>query len=82
MLGIALWRSGQAPAWMGIALAVAGATHPFLPNNLVQGICLLIGAIGFGGASVARLRMTNDEFAAPPTATTARLHRATAGTSS
>ena len=63
MLGIALWRSGRAPAWMGIALALAGATHPFLPNNLLQGIGLLIGALGFAGASLALLRMTNDDFA-------------------
>ncbi len=66
MLGIALWRSGQAPAWMGIALAVAGATHPFLPNNMLQGIGLLIGAAGFAGASVALLRITDGEFAARP----------------
>ena len=64
MLGVALWRSRLAPAWMGIALALAGATHPFLPNNLTQGIGLLVGAVGFAGASLALLRMTNDEFVA------------------
>src|SRR5207247_1630874 len=29
LLGIALWRSRVAPAWMGISLAVGGFTHPF-----------------------------------------------------
>ena len=66
MLGVALWRSRQAPAWAGIALALGGATHPFLPGNTAQGIGLLIGAIGFGGASYALLRMRDDEFALPP----------------
>jgi len=65
MLGVALWRSRQAPAWTGIALALGGATHPFLPGNTAQGIGLIIGAIGFGGASFALLRMRDDEFALP-----------------
>jgi hypothetical protein len=66
MLGVALWRSRQAPAWMGIALALGGATHPFLPNNTAQGVGLIVGAIGFGGASLALLRMRDDDFALPP----------------
>lgn len=65
LLGGALWRSGWAPAWMGIALLVGGATHPFIPSTVGQGIGLLIGAVGFAGASVALLRMSNDEFDLP-----------------
>lgn len=65
LLGGALWRSGSAPAWMGIALLIGGATHPFIPTSTGQGIGLLVGAVGFAGASVALLRMSNDEFDLP-----------------
>jgi len=65
LLGAALWRSGNAPAWMGIALLIGGATHPFIPNHIGQGIGLLVAAAGFAGASVALLRMSNDEFDLP-----------------
>jgi hypothetical protein len=65
LLGIALWRSRVAPAWMGIALAVGGFTHPFVPGHLAQGIGLLVAAVGFAGASVALIRMRNDEFDLP-----------------
>ncbi|MGH3474394.1 MAG: hypothetical protein ACRDOT_05700 [Aeromicrobium sp.] len=70
LLGGALWRSGYAPAWMGIALIIGGATHPFIPTNVGQGIGLLVGAVGFAGASVALLRMTNAEFDLPARART------------
>jgi len=62
LLGLALWRSRVAPAWTGIALAVGGFTHPFVPGHVAQGIGLVIAAAGFAGASVALLRMSNDEF--------------------
>lgn len=67
LLGAALWRSRYAPAWMGIALMVGGATHPFIPGHVAQGIGLVVAAVGFAGASVALLRMTNDQFDLPPT---------------
>jgi hypothetical protein len=70
LLGIALWRSRVVPAWMGIALAVGAFTHPFIPNNIGQGIGLLIAAVGFSGASVALLRMRNDQFDLPATGPT------------
>jgi hypothetical protein len=70
LLGAALWRSRYASAWMGIALMVGGATHPFVPGHVAQGIGLLVAAIGFAGASVALLRMTNDRFDLPPTGST------------
>jgi hypothetical protein len=66
LLGIALWRSRVAPAWMGIALAVGGFTHPFMPGHVAGGIGLLVAAAGFAGASVALLRMRNDDFDLPP----------------
>jgi hypothetical protein len=68
LLGIALWRSRVAPRWMAIALIVGGVTHPFLPNHVIAGVGLLIAAVGFAGATVALLRMPNDEFDLPPVA--------------
>jgi ABC-type uncharacterized transport system permease subunit len=68
LLGLALWRSRVAPRWMAIALIVGGVTHPFLPNHVIVGIGLLIAAAGFAGATVALLRMRNDEFDLPPIA--------------
>jgi hypothetical protein len=65
VLGVALWRSRVAPAWMGMVLVVGGATHPFLPGHLAQGIGLVAAAVGFAGASVALLRMRNDDFDLP-----------------
>jgi hypothetical protein len=65
LLGMALWRSRVAPGWMGVALAVGGFTHPFLPGHLTQGIGLLLAAVGFAGATYALLRMSNDDFDLP-----------------
>jgi hypothetical protein len=66
LLGIALWRSKVAPAWMGIALAFGGFTHPFMPGHLAAGAGLIIAAIGFAGASYALLHSSNDNFDLPP----------------
>jgi hypothetical protein len=66
LLGLALWRSGAAPAWMGWALALGGFTHPFMPGHVAAGIGLIVAAVGFAGASRALLRMRNDEFDLPP----------------
>ncbi|MGW6279851.1 hypothetical protein [Kribbella sp. NPDC055071] len=66
LLGIALWRSKVAPAWMGIALALGGFTHPFMPGHLAAGAGLVVAAIGFAGASVALLKSSNDNFDLPP----------------
>ena len=68
LLGIALWRSRVAPAWMGIALALGGFTHPFLPGHVAGGIGLLVAAAEFAAASVALRRMGNDDFGLPPVA--------------
>jgi hypothetical protein len=51
---------------MGIALALGGFTHPFLPGHLAAGIGLLVASIGFAGVSVALLRSSNDSFDLPP----------------
>jgi hypothetical protein len=67
ILGVALWRSRVAPVWMGVALLIGGATHPFIPNHYGQGIGLLVAAAGFAGATVALLRSGNDAFDLPPT---------------
>jgi hypothetical protein len=67
LLGAALWRSRVAPAWMGIALMVGGATHPFIPNHVGAAAGLALAAIGFGGATVGLLRMSDDDFDLPPT---------------
>ncbi len=68
LLGIALWRSRVAPAWMGIALALGGFTHPFMPGHLAAGIGLIVASVGFAGTSVALLRGTNADFDLPPIA--------------
>ena len=66
LLGIAMWRSHAAPAWMGIALALGGFTHPFMPGHVAAGIGLLVAAVGFAGASRALLRWADDDFDLPP----------------
>ena len=68
LLGIALWRSRVAPAWMGIALALGGFTHPFMPGHLAAGIGLIVASVGFAGTSLALLRSTNADFDLPPIA--------------
>jgi hypothetical protein len=65
ILGEALRRSRAVPAWVGIAVMIGGATHPFIPHHIGQGIGLLVAAAGFAGVGVALLRMTNDEFDLP-----------------
>ncbi|UUZ58259.1 hypothetical protein [Nocardioides sp. B-3] len=65
LLGEALRRSGAVPARVGIAVTIGGATHPFIPHHVGQGIGLLVAAAGFAGVGVALLRMTNDEFDLP-----------------
>ena len=66
LLGIALWRSGAAPAWAGAALALGGFTHPLMPGHVAAGIGLIVAAVGFAGASAALLRLSDDQFDLPP----------------
>lgn len=65
LLGGALKRSRSVPAWVGLAVMIGGATHPFIPTHIGQGIGLVVAAAGFAGVGVALLRMTNDEFDLP-----------------
>lgn len=44
---------------------IGGATHPFIPHHIGQGIGLFVAAASFVGVSVALLRMSNDEFDLP-----------------
>lgn len=66
LLGTALWRSRVAPAWTGIALIAGAVTHPFLPGAALAATGLAVGAVGFAGATVALLRLRNEEFDLPP----------------
>ena len=62
LLGLALARCDVVPKWFGYALAVGGFTHPFIPYHELAGIGLIVGAVGFAGASIALLRTSDDEF--------------------
>jgi hypothetical protein len=66
LLGIAMWRTKTAPAWLAACLIAGTVTHPFLPGHVVQGVGLLVGGIGFLAVSRALLRMRDDEFDLPP----------------
>jgi len=66
LLGAALLKSRAVPAWAGWAVLLGGATHPFLPTHVGQGIGLWVGAAGCVAVSAALFRMTNDEFDLPP----------------
>jgi hypothetical protein len=66
LLGAALWRSGEVPRVAALAVIVGGATHPFLPGHLVQGVGLLAVAAGFVFVSVGLLRLPKDAFDLPP----------------
>ena len=68
LLGGALKRSRAVPAWVGLAVMIGGATHPFIPNHIGQGIGLFVAAAGFAGVSLALLRMTNEQFDLPAAA--------------
>jgi hypothetical protein len=57
---------------MGIALAIGGFTHPFIPGHVAQGIGLAVAAAGFAGATVTLLRI--------PTTSSTATHRAPAVT--
>jgi hypothetical protein len=63
LLGIALTRARGIPAWYGVALAFGGFTHPFMPTHTLAGVGLIIAAVGFFGASLGLLRMSNDALA-------------------
>jgi hypothetical protein len=67
LLGAALWRSRQVPRLAAAAVIVGGATHPFLPGHVAQGIGLFVAAAGFAFVSAALVRLPKDAFDLPPT---------------
>ena len=54
------------------AVMLGGATYPFIPTSVGQGIGLLVAAIGFIAVSVSLVRMSDEEFDLPPRAVDAR----------
>lgn len=66
LLGGALKRSRAVPTWSAYAVLAGGATHPFIPTSVGQGVGLLVLAAGFAGVSRALLLMSDDEFDLPP----------------
>ncbi|MCW2938583.1 MAG: hypothetical protein JWN00_1568 [Actinomycetia bacterium] len=68
LLGILLWRARVAPRWMAAAL-IAAAPVEFLNvtgGNLQPTLSWALTGLGFASATVALLRMSNDEFDLPP----------------
>ena len=69
LLGIVLWRTRIAPRWMAVAMLLASPVEFIVPfGNLGPTLAYGLTAIGFASASVALLRMRNDEFDLPPVA--------------
>ena len=66
LIGGALKRSRAVPTWSAYAVLAGGATHPFIPTSVGQGVGLLVLAAGFVGVSRALLRMPDDDFDLPP----------------
>ncbi len=66
LLGIALWRSRVVPIWFGLALVIAGPTHPFMPNTTLAGLGLILGAVGFAGVSWYLLKTADNDLDLPP----------------
>ncbi|GAB2814998.1 hypothetical protein GCM10027073_53580 [Streptomyces chlorus] len=67
LLGLALWRGGTAPAWVGVTLAVSGPAHLLgAVSALACAVTWALTAVGYGGAALALLRTGNDGFDLPP----------------
>lgn len=68
LLGVLLWRVRVAPRWMAIALLLAAPIEfvNVTGGNLQPAIGWALTAIGFASATVALMRMRNDEFDLPP----------------
>jgi len=66
LLGGALKRSRAVPTWAAFAVMLGGATHPFIPTSVGQGVGLLVAALGFIAVSLSLLRMSDEEFDLPP----------------
>ncbi len=71
LLGIVLWRVRIAPRWMAAAMILASPVEFILVGpfgNVGPTLAYGLTAIGFASASVALLRMSNDEFDVRPVA--------------
>lgn len=69
VLGFMLWRIRIAPRWMAVALVLATPVEFILVaavGNVGPVLAYVVTAIGFASASVALMRMTDDEFDLPP----------------
>jgi hypothetical protein len=68
LLGVLLWRAAIAPRWMAIALIVAPVVEflNFTNSNAQPALSYVLTAIGFASATVALLKMRNDDFDLPP----------------
>lgn len=69
VLGIMLWRIRIAPRWMAGFMMLATPVEFLLVagvGNLGPVLAYVMTAVGFASASVALLRMTEDEFDLPP----------------
>jgi hypothetical protein len=75
LLGIVLWQAQIAPRWMAIAMLLASPVEFALVGpvgNVGPTIAYALTAVGFASASVALLRMNNDDFDLPSLARTRR----------
>jgi len=70
LLGIALWRSRAVPRWTAVALIVSSPLRLVYDGgiNAITALTWVLTAVGFAGASVALMRMSDDEFDLPPVA--------------
>ena len=68
LLGVALWRSRIAPRALPVALVVGSVLHlaPAFAGNAVSALSWLLTAVGYSAATLALLRMSDDEFDLPP----------------
>ncbi len=69
VLGVAMWRSRAVPRWAAVATAVSQPLHfialVILANAVVDTGAWLLNALGFMAASVAILRLSDDEWELP-----------------
>lgn len=70
-LGVLLWRARLAPRAIAVAMLLASPVEFLLVGGQVNSnfgavLSYLLTAIGFSGASIALLRMNDDEFDLPP----------------
>jgi hypothetical protein len=69
LLGVALWRSRVAPAWLAIGLAVSQPIHLTSVMTGIRWIDLIgwgLTGVGFSWAAWRLLRMRDAEFDLPP----------------